>query len=88
MNVLLGICGSIAAYKSLELIRLLKKNSADVKVILKQRGAKRQITTTDDKERPNHFATYWFGQDTCLFMLGLVKKLEQRILDFMNENSL
>ncbi|UCG92274.1 MAG: bifunctional phosphopantothenoylcysteine decarboxylase/phosphopantothenate--cysteine ligase CoaBC, partial [candidate division WOR-3 bacterium] len=34
MNIILGICGSIAAYKSLELVRLLKKSGADVKVIL------------------------------------------------------
>lgn len=34
MRVIVGICGSIAAYKSLELIRLLKKEGADVKVIL------------------------------------------------------
>lgn len=34
MNIILGICGSIAAYKSLELMRLLKKSGADVKVIL------------------------------------------------------
>lgn len=36
MNVLLGITGSIAAYKSLELVRLLKKEGADVKVMLTQ----------------------------------------------------
>lgn len=34
MKVVIGICGSIAAYKSLELIRFLKKEGADVKVIL------------------------------------------------------
>lgn len=34
MNIVLGITGSIAAYKSLELIRLLKKDGAAVKVIL------------------------------------------------------
>ena len=34
MNIALGICGSIAAYKSLELIRFLKKAGADVRVIL------------------------------------------------------
>jgi phosphopantothenoylcysteine decarboxylase/phosphopantothenate--cysteine ligase len=34
LRVIVGICGSIAAYKSLELIRLLKKEGADVKVIL------------------------------------------------------
>lgn len=34
MNIIFGICGSIAAYKSLELIRLLKKGGADVRVIV------------------------------------------------------
>ena len=34
MKVLVGICGSIAAYKTLELIRRLKKEGAEVKVIL------------------------------------------------------
>ncbi len=33
-NVIIGICGSIAAYKTLKLIRLLKKRGADVRVIL------------------------------------------------------
>jgi phosphopantothenoylcysteine decarboxylase/phosphopantothenate--cysteine ligase len=39
VNILLGITGSIAAYKSLELIRLLCKQGADVKVILTKSGA-------------------------------------------------
>jgi phosphopantothenoylcysteine decarboxylase/phosphopantothenate--cysteine ligase len=34
MNILLGITGSIAAYKSLELIRLLRKSGDDVRVLL------------------------------------------------------
>jgi phosphopantothenoylcysteine decarboxylase/phosphopantothenate--cysteine ligase len=34
MKVIIGICGSIAAYKSLELISWLKKNADEVKVIL------------------------------------------------------
>lgn len=33
-NILLIICGGIAAYKSLELIRLLKKNGANVNTLL------------------------------------------------------
>lgn len=34
MKIILGISGSIAAYKSLELIRILKKNGHEVKVVL------------------------------------------------------
>jgi phosphopantothenoylcysteine decarboxylase/phosphopantothenate--cysteine ligase len=33
-NILLGVCGSIAAYKSASLVRLLVKSGANVKVIL------------------------------------------------------
>ena len=33
-KVLLIICGGIAAYKSLELIRLFKKNGIEVKTIM------------------------------------------------------
>ena len=38
-NILLIICGGIAAYKSLEIIRLLKKDSASIKTILTRSGA-------------------------------------------------
>ena len=33
-NVLLGVCGGIAAYKSAELVRELQRNGADVRVIM------------------------------------------------------
>ena len=33
-KILLIICGGISAYKSLETIRLFKKNGADIKTIL------------------------------------------------------
>ena len=42
-KVLLIICGGIAAYKSLELIRLLKKNGSNVKTIL-TKSAKKFVT--------------------------------------------
>ncbi len=35
-NIILGVCGGIAAYKSVELVRLLKKNKAHVRVIMTQ----------------------------------------------------
>jgi len=38
-KILLIICGGIAAYKSLEIIRLLKKDGAVIKTILTKRGA-------------------------------------------------
>ena len=39
-KILLIICGGIAAYKSLELIRILKKNGTKIKSILTSNGAK------------------------------------------------
>lgn len=38
-NILLVISGGIAAYKSLELIRLIRKNGGDVRCILTSGGA-------------------------------------------------
>src|SRR5690348_1445116 len=40
---LLGVTGSIAAYKAVELARLLKKRGADVQVVM-SRGALRFVT--------------------------------------------
>ena len=42
-KILVIICGGISAYKSLEIIRLLKKNNAKIKTIL-TKGAKEFIT--------------------------------------------
>ena len=39
-KILLIICGGISAYKSLEIIRLLKKKGVVIKTILTQNGAK------------------------------------------------
>jgi len=39
-NILLGVTGSIAAYKSAEVVRLLKKRGLDVKVLLTENGAR------------------------------------------------
>jgi phosphopantothenoylcysteine decarboxylase/phosphopantothenate--cysteine ligase len=38
-NIILGVTGSIAAYKSAELIRLLRKEKANIRVILTKGGA-------------------------------------------------
>lgn len=38
-NILLGICGGIAAYKAADLVRRLKERGADVRVILTRGGA-------------------------------------------------
>ena len=47
-KILLIICGGIAAYKSLELIRILKKQSAEIKAILGTLGREGQIKVTSE----------------------------------------
>ncbi len=39
-NIVLGVCGGIAAYKSVELLRLLKKHGANVRVIMTSNARK------------------------------------------------
>ena len=39
-NIIVGICGGIAAYKTPQLVRLLKKRGANVKVALTEGGAR------------------------------------------------
>lgn len=38
------------------------------------------------KESPHRFNTYWFGDHTCLYLLGLTVRLQKRISDFMDKN--
>jgi hypothetical protein len=47
-HILLGVSGSIAAYKAAELVRRLKEGGADVRVVLSQGGA--EFVTIDDLE--------------------------------------
>ena len=39
-NIIIGICGGIAAYKTPQLVRLLKKKGADVRVALTESGSR------------------------------------------------
>jgi phosphopantothenoylcysteine decarboxylase/phosphopantothenate--cysteine ligase len=65
-KILLGVTGSIAAYKSLELLRLFTKAGADVRVILSE-DAKRFITPLSfealSKNRVLHSATESWEDD-------------------------
>lgn len=35
---------------------------------------------------PHRFNTYWFGEHTCLYLLGLTDRLHKRISEFMDKN--
>ncbi|MDR3289898.1 MAG: phosphopantothenoylcysteine decarboxylase [Rickettsiales bacterium] len=39
-NILVGVCGGVAIYKTLSLIRLLKKNDYDIQVIMTENATK------------------------------------------------
>ena len=43
-NILLGVTGGIAAYKSLEIVKLLRKNGSDVQVVM-TKGAEEFISS-------------------------------------------
>ncbi len=52
-RVLLGVTGGIAAYKAAELVRLLKKQGADVRVVMTQ-SATEFVTPLTFQALSNH----------------------------------
>ncbi|MFC4211507.1 bifunctional phosphopantothenoylcysteine decarboxylase/phosphopantothenate--cysteine ligase CoaBC [Pedobacter lithocola] len=63
-NIILGVCGSIAAYKSAFLIRLLIKAGANVKVILTPEGANFVTPLTLATLSKNPVYTQYFEKET------------------------
>lgn len=63
-NIILGVCGSIAAYKSAILVRLLVKAGANVKVILTADGANFITPLTLATLSKNPVYTQYFEEET------------------------
>lgn len=63
-NIILGVCGSIAAYKSAILVRLLIKAGANVKVILTPDGANFITPLTLATLSKNPVYTQYFEEET------------------------
>ena len=63
-NIILGVCGSIAAYKSAILVRLLVKAGANVKVILTPDGANFITPLTLATLSKNPVYTRYFEEET------------------------
>lgn len=63
-NIILGVCGSIAAYKSAFLVRLLVKAGANVKVILTPDGANFITPLTLATLSKNPVYTQYFDEET------------------------
>ena len=63
-NIILGVCGSIAAYKSAILVRLLVKAGANVKVILTPDGANFITPLTLATLSKNPVFTQYFEEET------------------------
>lgn len=63
-NIILGVCGSIAAYKSAFLVRLLVKAGANVKVILTPDGANFITPLTLATLSKNSVYTQYFEEET------------------------
>jgi len=59
-NILVGVCGGIAAYKVVELVRLLTKAEANVEVILTQNGARfvGPLTFEAITQNPTHISMF------------------------------
>ena len=43
------------------------------------------IREDNDKEFPNKYGTYWFGQNSCIYVLGLLRILNEKIIYYMKE---
>ena len=69
-NVLLGVSGSIAAYKSILLLRLLKKEECNVKVILTKSAL--------DFVTPLTFSTLSENQTYLNFKKGITSFRQER----------
>ncbi len=63
-NIILGVCGSIAAYKAATLVRLLVKSGANVKVILTSGAANFITPLTLSTLSKNPVYTQYFSEDT------------------------
>src|SRR5690242_16291576 len=63
-NIILGVCGSIAAYKSAILVRLLIKAGANVKVILTASAANFITPLTLATLSKNPVYTQYFEEET------------------------
>lgn len=63
-NIVLGVTGSIAAYKAAELVRLFKKRGYDVKVILTASGAEFITKLTMETLSKNPVVTDMFVRET------------------------
>ena len=67
-KILIIICGGIAAYKSLEVIRLLKRNGVTIKTILTKRGAEFVTPLSITSLSQSKVYQYLFSMDNELEM--------------------
>jgi len=63
-NVIIGVCGSIAAYKACEIVREFKKTGWDVKVIITEEGKKFVTPLTLEVLSQNPVYTSLFGKES------------------------
>ncbi|MFD1630021.1 bifunctional phosphopantothenoylcysteine decarboxylase/phosphopantothenate--cysteine ligase CoaBC [Pseudopedobacter beijingensis] len=63
-NILLGVCGSIASYKSAELVRLLVKSGANVKVVLTEDASSFITPLTFSTLSKNPVYSSYYKKDT------------------------
>ena len=97
-NILIGITGAIAAYKILELIRLLKKNNANVKVVVTPNALNFVTKTTLESLSQNSVDIKQFEiddekeelelfKDACRLFATGEEPENQEILEYLKQSS-
>ena len=45
------------------------------------------VEDPDNEEFPHKYGAFWFGEASCLYILGLIRKLDEMVIDFMKEHN-
>lgn len=74
-KILLGVCGGIAAYKSAELVRLLRKGDAEVRVVMTDAATKfvTPLTFQALSGHPVHTSLFDTGQEQSMSHIHLAR---------------
>ena len=81
MNILLGVTGGIAAYKAVELLRLLKKAGADVTVIMTDSAQKFVSKTTFEVLSENPvLSDLYFDTESSVKHIDLAQKAQAVVI--------
>ena len=89
-NILLGVCGGIAAYKSCELVRLLKKNGYAVKVVMTEAATKfiAPLTFQELSQEPVYLDMFTLVKEENIKHIALAKWTSLCVVAPLSANTL